>query len=42
MNETPVTFDLPSNITLDQHDTSTVSICITDHKKTHFTVILSC
>ena len=42
MDENPVTFDLPSNTTLDQRDTSTVTIRITGHKKTHFTVVLSC
>jgi len=42
MDETPVTFDLPSNTILDQHDTSTISIHTTSHEKTHFTVILLC
>ena len=42
IDEIPVTFDLPSNTTLDQRGTSTVNICITGHKKTHFTVVLSC
>ena len=42
MDEIPVTFDLPSNTILDQHDTLTVTIRTTGHEKTHFTVVLSC
>ena len=42
MDETPVTFDLPSNTTLDQRGTSTVTIRTTGHEKTYFTVVLSC
>ena len=33
---------MPSNTTLDQRSTSTVTIRTTGHEKTHFTVVLSC
>ena len=41
MNETPITFDLPSNTTIDETGTRSVSIHITGHEKTNFTVILT-
>src|ERR1043165_2271726 len=41
MDETPMTFDLPSNITVDETGTRSVSICIIGHEKTNFTVVLT-
>jgi len=35
-------FDLPSNTTINKKGEKTVSICITGHKQTSFTVILRC
>lgn len=42
MDETPVTFDLPGNITLDPYTCSskTVLVKTSGHEKTHFTVIM--
>ena len=42
MDETPVTFDLPSNITIDETGARSISIRTTGHEKTNFTVVLSC
>ena len=42
MDETPVTFDLPSNITIDETEARSISIRTTGHEKTNFTVVLSC
>ncbi len=42
MDETPMTFDLPSNTTVDEMGIRTVSIRTTGHKKTNFTVVLTC
>ena len=42
MNETPVSFDLLSNTTIDELGTRTVSIRITGHERTNFTVVLTC
>jgi transposase len=42
MDETPITFDLPSNTTIDEVGTRTVSIRTTGHERTNFTVVLSC
>jgi len=42
MDETPMTFDLPSNTTVDEMGTKTVSIRTTGHEKTNFTVVLTC
>ena len=42
MDETPVSFDLPSNTTIDELGTRTVSIRTTGHKRTNFTVVLTC
>src|SRR6266536_2171906 len=41
MDETPMTFDLPSNTTVDEMGTRTVSIRTTGHEKTNFTVVLT-
>ena len=41
MDETPVSFDLPSNTTIDELGARSVSIRITGHEKTNFTVVLS-
>ena len=41
MDETPVTFDLPSNITIDETGARSISIQTTGHEKTNFTVVLS-
>lgn len=42
MDETPVTFDLPSNTTIDETGARSISIRTTGHEKTNFTVVLSC
>ncbi len=42
MNETPITFDLLGNITIDETGTWSVSIRIIGHEKTNFTVVLTC
>ncbi len=42
MDETPMTFDLPSNTTIDETGTRSVSIHTTGHEKTNFTVVLTC
>ena len=42
MDETPVSFDLPSNTTIDELGTRTVSIRTTGHKRTNSTVVLIC
>jgi transposase len=42
MDETPMTFDLPSCTTVDETGTRTVSIRTTGHEKTNFTVVLTC
>ena len=42
IDETPMTFDLPSNTTIDEVEARTVSIRITGHEKTKFTVVLIC
>ncbi len=42
MDETLMIFDLPSNTTIDETGTRSVSIRITEHEKTNFTVILTC
>ena len=42
MNETSVSFDLPSNTTIDELGTRTVSIHTTGHERTNFTVVLTC
>ena len=42
MDETLVSFDLPSNTTIDELGTRTVSIRTTGHERTNFTVVLTC
>jgi len=42
MDETPVSFDLPSNTTIDELGARSVSIRTTGHEKTNFTVVLTC
>ncbi len=42
MNETPVSFDLPSSYTLEKRDSNTINIKITGHERSMFTVILGC
>ena len=42
MDETPMTFDLPASRTIDTKGNRTIQIRTTGHKKTHFTVVLSC
>ncbi len=42
MDETPVTFNLPSNTTIDEVGAKTISIRTTGHEKTNFTVVLAC
>ena len=42
MDETPIWFDLPSNSTIDHKGTKTVTIRITEHEHSSFTVVLAC
>ncbi|CAB4401718.1 unnamed protein product [Rhizophagus irregularis] len=42
IDETLVSFDLPSNTTIDELGTRSVSIRITGHEKANFTVVLTC
>ena len=42
MDETPVTFDLPSSYTLEKRGSSTINIKTTGHERSTFTVILGC
>src|SRR5688572_11207624 len=42
MDETPITFDLPNNISINDLGARTVSIRTTGHEKTNFTVVLTC
>ncbi len=42
MDETPMWFDLPSNSTIDHKGTKTVTIHITRHEHSSFTVVLAC
>ncbi|CAG8486421.1 982_t:CDS:2 [Diversispora eburnea] len=42
IDETPLTFDIPSNITVEETGARTVSIRTTGHEKSNFTVVLSC
>ncbi|GBB93805.1 hypothetical protein RclHR1_22320003 [Rhizophagus clarus] len=42
MNEMLVSFDLPSNTTIDELDARSVSTRITEHEKANFTVVLTC
>ena len=42
MDETPLTFDVPNNTTIEETGASTVSIRTTGHEKSNFTVVLAC
>lgn len=42
MDETPVSFDLPTNYTVDNKGTKTVFIKTSGHEKCRFTVVLGC
>jgi transposase-like protein len=42
MDETPLSFDLPNNTTIDNCGTNTVSIRTSGHEKSNFTVVLTC
>ncbi|CAG8654302.1 6096_t:CDS:2, partial [Diversispora eburnea] len=42
MDETPLTFDISSNMTVEETGSRTVSICTIGHEKSNFTVVLSC
>jgi hypothetical protein len=42
MDETPMWFDLPSNMTINQKGAKTVNIRTTGHERSSFTVILAC
>jgi hypothetical protein len=42
MDETPISFDLPANTTVNEWGARSVSIRTTGHEKTNFTVVLSC
>jgi len=42
MDETPISFDLSSNTTIDELEAQSVSIRTIKYKKTNFTVVLSC
>ncbi|GFU76721.1 pogo transposable element with KRAB domain [Trichonephila clavipes] len=42
MDETPVTFDMIRNKTIDMKGTKTIHINTTGHEKSHFIVVLSC
>ena len=42
MDETPMAFNLPSNTTVEQCSTKTISILSTGHERVNFTVVLSC
>ena len=42
MDKTPITFNLPSNITVEQWDTKSILILSTGHEHSNFTVILAC
>lgn len=42
MDEVPLTFDVPTNRTVDVKGTKTVTIKTTGHEKTHYTCVLSC
>lgn len=42
MDEVPLTFDVPSNKSIDVKGTKTVTIKTTGHEKTHYTAVLAC
>ena len=41
-DQTPLTFDMPSNTTVDSAGAKTSSIVMTGHEKDRFTVMLAC
>jgi transposase-like protein len=42
MDETPLAFNLPSNTTVEQRGTKTISTLSTGHERANFTVVLAC
>ncbi|XP_030066606.1 pogo transposable element with KRAB domain [Microcaecilia unicolor] len=42
MDEVPLTFDVPSNKTVDVKGAKTITVKTSGHEKTHYTVVLSC
>jgi hypothetical protein len=42
MDEVPLTFDVPSNRTVDNKGSKTIAIKTSGHGKSHYTVVLSC
>lgn len=42
MDEVPLTFDVPSNKTVDSKGTKSVTVKTSGHEKTNYTVVLSC
>ena len=42
MDETPLSFNLPSNTTIEHSGSKTVSILSTGHERSNFTVVLAC
>ena len=42
MDETPMSFNLPNNTTVEQRGTKTISILSTGHERSNFTVVLAC
>jgi len=42
MDETPMAFNLPSNTTIEQSGSKTISILSTGHERSNFTVVLAC
>jgi hypothetical protein len=42
MDGVPLTFDIPSNKTVDMEGAKSIAIKTSGHKKTHFTVVLAC
>ena len=42
MDETPLTFDMPNNVTINNMGSKTVSIWTCSYKKSCFTIVLAC
>ena len=42
MDEVPLTFEVPSNRTVDIKGAKTMAVKTSDHEKIHFTVVLAC
>ena len=42
MDEVPLTFDVPSNKTVDVKGAKTITVKTSGHDKTHYTVVSSC